>query len=82
MQKLIFAKIIFDNNKWYGIELNLDELFSKYIFPLVKGNPFKKEYWDLNYTGFYKMYLDHAWTFIEQNFVKNNAYKNMINFEA
>lgn len=83
MQKLVFAKIIHDNSKWYGIRQNPDELCLKYIFPLIKkGSPFTKEYWDLNYTGAYKMYLDFAWIFVEQNFVKNNSYKNMVNFEV
>lgn len=83
MQKIILAKVIYDNGMSYVIRENLEEICLKYVFPLIKkGNPFKKEYWDLNYTGSYKTCLDSAWRFIEQNFVKNNAYKNMVNFEA
>lgn len=83
MQKILLAKVIYDNIMTYVVRVDLEEFCLKYIFPLIKkGNPFRKEYWDLNYTVFYKTYLDSAWTFIEKNFVKNNDYKGMVNFEG
>ena len=42
----------------------------------------QKTFWDLNYTDMYKTYLDSAWNFIEQTFVKNEKFMHMVNFEV
>lgn len=82
-QKIILAKIIYTNNMNIINGSKTELICMSFIFPVIKnGNPFKKEFWDLNYSGMYKTYLDHAWNYIEQTFVKNNPYKNMVNFEA
>ena len=83
-QKILLAKIIYDNNLSLLHHSAAEDVCLKYIFPLIKKeNPFKKDYWNLDYTIYknYKNYLESAWSFIEQTFVKNKAYKNMINFE-
>ncbi len=83
LQKIILANIIYNNGMSFVKKTNIDQICLSYLFPCIKkGNPFKKEFWDLNYSGIYKTYLDSAWTYIEQNFVNNSAYKNMVNFEA
>ncbi len=67
MQKILLAKIICDNAKKviFGVRVNLEEICLKYIFPSIKnGNPLEKEFWNLNYKGIYKNYLDSAWFFI------------------
>lgn len=82
MQKIILAKIIYVNAMRSLIITRVESICEKYIFPAIeKGNPFKKEFWELNYTGIYKEYLDYAWFFIEEAFVKNKSHKNMIHFE-
>ena len=82
MQKIIMAKIIHDNNLNYMRNRKTDMICINYLFPAIKkGNPFKKEFWELNYTGIYKEYLDYAWFFIEEAFIKNKSHKNMIHFE-
>lgn len=82
MQKIIMAKIIHANNLNYMRNSNADIICINYLFPAIKkGNPLKKEFWELNYTGIYKEYLDYAWFFIEEAFVKNKSHKNMIHFE-
>lgn len=81
LQKIILAKIIYDNNIYHLMRIDAESICLQYIFPAIeKGNPFTKEFWDLNYTGIYKMYLDDAWIFIEQMFVQNPNYKNMVHF--
>lgn len=83
MQKIILAKIIYDNNLRFVKNRETEQICMKYLFPAIKkGNPFKKEYWDLNYTGEYKTYLDSTWDYIEQTFVNNSEYKCMINFKG
>ena len=83
VQKLVMAKIIYDNGLSYIKRNSLAQICMRYIFPIIKkGNPFKKEFWDLNYSGYYKTYLNSAWDFIEQTFVNDDSYKNMVNFEA
>lgn len=80
-QKIIMAKIIHDNSTYNLMRANAESICLKYIFPAIKkGSPFTKEFWDLNYTGIYKIYLDNAWAFIEQTFVQNPNYKNMVHF--
>lgn len=82
-QKIIIAKIIYDNDLNYTRRFALISICLNYLFPVItKGNPFKKDFWDLNYTGIYKTYLDSAWNFIEQTFVNDSQYKNMVNFEG
>lgn len=82
MQKLIMAKIIYINGLNLIKRNVLSQICIKYIFPLIKkGNPFKKGFWDLNYSGYYKTYLNSAWNFIEETFVNDKSYKNMVNFE-
>lgn len=79
LQKIIMAKIIYDNSTYHLMRANTELICLQYIFPTIeKGNPLTKEFWDLNYTGIYKMYLDSAWTFIEQRFVQNPKYEKMI----
>lgn len=81
LQKIIMAKIIYDNSTYHLMWANTELICLQYIFPAIeKGNPFTKEFWNLNYTGIYKMYLDDAWIFIEQTFVQNPNYKNMVHF--
>lgn len=83
MQKIIMAKIIRDNNLNRLRNSKAAAVCFNYLFPAIKkGNPLKKEFWELNYTGLYKEYLDYAWFFIEETFVKNEAYKNMIQSEV
>ena len=83
VQKLVMAKIIYDNGLSYIKRNSLAQICMRYIFPIIKkGNPFKKEFWDLNYSGYYKTYLNSAWDLIEQTFVNDDSYKNMVNFEA
>lgn len=83
IQKIILAKIIYSNNLSIVNNWETEQICVAYLFPAIKkGNPFKKEYWDLNYTGVYKTYLDSAWNYIEKTFVNNSQYKHMVNFEA
>lgn len=83
MQKIILAKIIYENNLSLKKFRETEQLCVEYLFPAIKnGNPFKKEYWNLNYTGMYKTYLDTTWNYIEQTFVKNSEYKHMINIRG
>lgn len=69
-QKIILAKIIY--LEWMVEKLEkLEEICINYIFPLTKSNPFKKEFWTFDCDENYKKYLDSAWNFIEQDFVKS-----------
>ena len=82
-QKKIMAKIIHNNNMNLTRNSKTEMICINYLFPAIKkGNPFKKEFWELKYTDIYKEYLDYAWIFIEETFVKNKVYKNMVIFEA
>lgn len=77
-QKIILANIIYLEGM---IEKSseLERICQKYIFPLIKkGNPFKKEFWNVECGEYYKRYFDYAWNFIEQDFVKNSDYQNMV----
>lgn len=81
-QKIIIAKIIYDNAKNYILRVDLEQICLSYLFPCIKkGNPFKQEFWNLKYEGIYKICLDAAWNFIEQTFVNNSKYEHMISFE-
>ena len=82
-QKIILAKIIYDNGMSLITRKDISQICIQYLFPAIKkGNPFKKTFWDLNYTDMYKTYLDSAWNFIEQTFVKNEKFMHMVNFEV
>lgn len=84
-KKIIFAKIICDNGKSFGKQIDVKRICENYVFPLIKkGDPLKKEYWNLGDTSpyyNYKYYLEYAWFFIEQSFLGARPY-NHINFEA
>lgn len=83
MQKLILGKIIYDNGLNYMRRNELEHLCLKYILPAIhKGNPFKKDFWDINFSGLYKSYLNSAWDFIEETFVNNENYRTMVNIEG
>ncbi|MCH5150969.1 MAG: hypothetical protein J1G30_09915 [Spirochaetales bacterium] len=76
-QRMVLVKMIADGI--YSLtETKLESVCTKYIFPLINGNPFKKEFWDLNYTSIYRNYLERTWNFIEHNFVQNPKYEKMI----
>lgn len=80
LQKIILAYIIYSKRKSL-IEKYFDvmNLCLKYIFPAIKkGNPFTKEFWNIDCDEIYKKYLDVTWNFIEEAFVRNPIYKNMI----
>lgn len=77
MKKLLLAKIIRDCNLFLS-NSKAEKICNFYVFPLIKnGNPFKKEFWNLNISGNH-IYLNEAWMFIEKTFVNNPYYRDMI----
>lgn len=78
LQKIILAYIIYLKCRVEKYS-DMTELCLRYIFPVIKkGNPLKREFWNIDCDKIYKTYLDYAWNFIEENFVKNPVYKNLV----
>ena len=81
MQKILLAKIIYDNQQIPDIYqyVHTEDVCCNYIFPcILSGNPFSKDFWDLDYGDPYKKLLDFAWQYIDVTFVRNEKYKYMV----